>query len=376
MKIAFFIESLDASRGGRETSTIQVADELARRGHEVSIFCQSAAADLAVPYRVICLPSQAAGKLTRLRDFIAQSRQVVRSRHFDVTQSVLPIPGAGIYQPRGGIVPVQLEGSLRRRGRLLRGPLRAVQLLRRRQQYLLQMERQVMADGKSCVLAVSHLVADDFARHYGRRDGVKVIFNAVSIPDADDDQRRQWRQEIRSQLGLPEDGLLVLTVAANAALKGVGCAIAAFEEFRRSQSELAALLCLGMKARPTQPKAGEPVQLLGHVSDVFRYYSAADVVMLLSWQDACSRVVLEAVRWGVPCITTRYNGASEVLAEGAGVVVSSPDDTAAVVAALVHVANGAARLSMREACLAKADYLSVARHVDELECLYRELALR
>ena len=116
------------------------------------------------------------------------------------------------------------------------------------------------------------------------------------------------------------------------------------------------------------------MQTLGHVSDIFRYYSAADVVLLLSWQDACSRVILEAVRWGVPSITTRYNGAAEVLAEGAGIVVESPDDSAGVAAALATMCDPASRAHMRRACLAKADYLSIRRHVDELEALYRELA--
>jgi hypothetical protein len=54
-------------------------------------------------------------------------------------------------------------------------------------------------------------------------------------------------------------------------------------------------------------------------------------------------------------------------------VVDSPADTAAVVSALTRVADAARREAMSRACLAKADYLSIGRHVDELEQLYREL---
>ena len=41
MKIALVIERMDDFRGGRETSTGQIATILAERGHEVDILCES-----------------------------------------------------------------------------------------------------------------------------------------------------------------------------------------------------------------------------------------------------------------------------------------------------------------------------------------------
>jgi glycosyltransferase involved in cell wall biosynthesis len=105
-------------------------------------------------------------------------------------------------------------------------------------------------------------------------------------------------------------------------------------------------------------------------------YSAADAVVLLSWQDACSRVILEAIRWRLASLTTRFNGAAELLARGAGKVVESPRDRAAVVAAMERLADPSRRREMSAACREIADFVGVARHVDELEGIYREVARR
>ena len=80
---------------------------------------------------------------------------------------------------------------------------------------------------------------------------------------------------------------------------------------------------------------------------------------------------------GIPSVTTVYNGAAEILAvSGAGIVVSSPKDTKAIVAAMEELADPRRRAARREACLAVADRLGVERHVDELMNVYAEITAR
>ena len=92
--------------------------------------------------------------------------------------------------------------------------------------------------------------------------------------------------------------------------------------------------------------------------------------MLLSWYDPCSRVVLEAVRWGIPVITTAYNGAAEVLADGAGIVIASPDETDAAAAAMASLADAGERRRRSDACRAVAERVSIDRHVEGLLAAY------
>ena len=55
------------------------------------------------------------------------------------------------------------------------------------------------------------------------------------------------------------------------------------------------------------------VKFTGPVSDIDRYYIDSDIMMLPTRYEPFSNVVLEAMRGGNAVITTRQNGAAEIL---------------------------------------------------------------
>src|SRR6266513_4603620 len=55
------------------------------------------------------------------------------------------------------------------------------------------------------------------------------------------------------------------------------------------------------------------VQFLGEVSDLVRLYAAADIFILPTIYDPFSNACLEALACGLPVITTRANGFSEII---------------------------------------------------------------
>ena len=68
------------------------------------------------------------------------------------------------------------------------------------------------------------------------------------------------------------------------------------------------------------------MQFLGARPDVRQLYLAADVCVLPTYYDPCSRTVLEALSLGVPAITTAYDGAADCIREGEhGFVLESPE---------------------------------------------------
>jgi UDP-glucose:(heptosyl)LPS alpha-1,3-glucosyltransferase len=188
---------------------------------------------------------------------------------------------------------------------------------------------------------------------------------------------------MRRRLGAEADETVFLTLAKNYALKGVRETIRAFAERLRSGLPSGGRLAVvgGERAGPYKRLAerlgvSDRVHFAPPTDEAFRWYAAADVCVLLSWYDPCSRVVLEALRWGLPSITTRYNGAAEALADGAGIVIFRPSDTQAASEAMGQLADPRHRAAAAEACLAKSAHVSMDRHVEQLLAVYREVATR
>src|SRR4029453_3560399 len=67
----------------------------------------------------------------------------------------------------------------------------------------------------------------------------------------------------------------------------------------------------------------EPVKFLGEVADLVPIYTAADIFILPTIYDPFSNACLEALACGLPVITTRSNGFSEIIEGGVhGSIVS------------------------------------------------------
>ena len=243
------------------------------------------------------------------------------------------------------------------------------------------MERRLVGKDEVMCLAVSEMVAREFMNYYARDKNVRVIYNAVDLPDVSDEQRSAWRAEFRDRIGAATAKPVFLTVATNFRLKGVAKAIEAFGQWCRSQGDAhgARLVAVGQEKVGTYRRLVKKLGLAGQVhfepraGNVWQWYAAADACVLLSWYDPCSRVVLEATRWGIPSITTVFNGAAEILARGAGVVVSSPKDVDAVTKAMAELADPKRLAEYQDACRDVADELSMDRHVEELLDAYREI---
>jgi len=380
MKIALVIERMDLSRGGRETSTAQIAAALTRRGHAVTILCQSGSW-IGEGVEIRAFGRRGITRALALKNFVADVRSAIDGGDWDIVHAMLPAPGADIYQPRGGTVPAQRQAALRRRGPLGRLLARLVEPLNLHRRTLAALERKVIADPNVLNLPVSFMVCEEFRQHYGLTERLRVVYNAVDMPPMDCPDRPTWRRLRREKLRVGDSAAVFLIVARNLALKGVAEAISAFAEWRsRPDQPQGRLVVVGGEA--TQPYERQATALgvaaevvfVDYTEEIHQWYAAADACVLLSWYDPCSRVVLEATSWGIPSITTVFNGAAEVAAGAGGIVVSSPRDIPAVAAAMAEMADGKKRFDRCRACEAAAGQLGMDLHVDELLDAYAQIS--
>ena len=340
MRIALVIERMDPSRGGREAALAEIAQGLAAYDCDVTILCQSANWD-AVGVRVHTLGRQPKRRVSRLREFIHAVQGHVAGERYDIVHTTLPVPGADIYQLHSGTMPGQQAANLRRRTAWGRAFSRIARPYNSHRRCLLHLEQEVLRSTSQLCLPVSQLILRELKTYYRREQNVHVVFNGVVIPELTPSERQDWRRHERQKLGLLSDQPLFIAVATNFELKGITETIDAFAAWqsgqpkRRKRRSILAVVGrtrVGPYLRHVKRLGlGSQVKFIPLTSRIHRWWAAADACIHLTWYDPCSRVVLEATRWGVPSTTTAYNGAAEVLRDGAGIVVPGPRHLSAVV---------------------------------------------
>jgi len=116
------------------------------------------------------------------------------------------------------------------------------------------------------------------------------------------------------------------------------------------------------------------VVFAGRVDDPLPYYAAADCYVHPTYYDPCSLVVLEAAACGLPLITSRYNGASEMFRDGKDVLlVDDPADDAELAGAMRTLLDESARQRLGAAARATILQHSFHRNVDQILEIYREI---
>lgn len=380
MKVALVILHAEPAKGGAEGYTVNLAAALKRRGHDVTLAATSfgARADAVANVRL-----DAAGltRLGRYRGFVDSVDSHLAAARYDVVHAIAPVRRCDFYHPQAGLAAEALAtGHLKYEG--LRRPLdRLATRLNPKRQFVGSVERLLLTGPDAPrLLCVSEMVKQTARAHYPGlpERNLVTLFNAVDPDRFDPDERPDAGSEVRQRLGIAPDKLVALIVAQDFRRKGLRPAI---EALAQVQDPRLMLLVVG-KPDPRAYEAlaatlgvTERVVFAGPTTDTYAFYRAADFFVLPTHHDPCSLVVLEALAMGLPTITTRLNGAHEIMAEGThGYVLDEPSDAGALAAAMRKMLDDPARARMAQACLALRPRLSYERHLDQLEGLYTQAA--
>lgn len=379
MKIGLAIESLDPRRGGAEQWTTQFAAWLAGAGHEVHVVASRFAHEIArLGVTTHHLPR------TRSRiEFAQAAEQRLEQLPLDVTHDMGYGWHCDVFQPHGGSRAAANEQNVLLAPRWLR-PIkrRATACLPRYREFRRLAMGQYMADDR-VFIALSKMVARDFERFHGvSRDRIRLVYNGVDIQRFSPEHRDRYREVVRDELGVDEREILLLIVAHNFRLKGVPTLLAAVAKLLRAGLPVR-LAVVGGKRQSGIARlaarlgAAGATTFVGPVDDAAPYYAAADVYVQPTFYDPCSLVVLEALASGLPVVTSRFNGAGELLTPGVdGWLVDDPADCDELAARLLPLCEPAIRAPMEAAARRLALTHSFDRNARELLTVYEEVASR
>jgi UDP-glucose:(heptosyl)LPS alpha-1,3-glucosyltransferase len=382
MKVAIVIERIEHWRGGAETSTQQLIHHLAGRGCEVHLITASrvpSSPDMTVHTLPVPRPTRRAQTV----QFLRQAEAELGPRRFDIVHSMAPIINCDVYQPRGGTVAESVQRNLALvRSELLRRIKRLANRFNTKQQSLLRQESRLLRRRRGPVVAALSQYVVDQLRHHYHVDGsrIRLVFNGVDVPEVSQGQRHGDRQKLREQLGLTPQDLVLLMVAHNFKLKGVARGIEAVERLKRSGGPMVKALIVGRDNPRRYRRLAErlaianQIMFVGPTERVLAFYHAADILVHPTYYDPCSRVVLEALASGLPAITTRHNGAAEVIEDGAqGYVIDSADAVDQLADRIRRLADSNHRRACGEQGRRLRGRLSMARHADEMLAVYQEI---
>ncbi len=333
MRIAVTIEELDPRRGGAEGATVRLIRGLAERGHEVHVLTRRCAVD--VPAKVHLVGGESTFAVLREWRFPHLIAKQLEQGNYGLSVACGRGFAEDVVWSHNGAHRPAMEGQLR----CYRNPFaRAARLA----QYYYSpkawvhrhIERRRYAR-QPAVIAVSQMCAEDF-RKCGLRD-VRVAYYQINL------------DRFAAQPRTP-DALTILCVAQNFKRKGVGTLVEAAELLRKRGRKFRVQIAGTGKA-----VSAPNVEFLGPVQNIEKAYAAADVFCLPTFYDPCAIVITEAMACGLPTITSRYNGASELIRHGEdGFILQDPGDALELADVLDRLFDAELRRKIGAAAVATA----------------------
>ena len=250
-------------------------------------------------------------------------------------------------------------GWLQRRARYEPKWKSAFRWLNRKHARILELERSLFSGRAKRVIANSQLVKRDIVQHFRfPEDRIDVVYNGLPAHPINPGSRGT----VRKELEISKDEYVAIFVGSGWERKGLRFAVEAI----RQLGEDAPLLLVAGRG-DERPLASTPrVRFLGPRTDIPDLLAAADVFVLPTIYDPFSNASLEALAAGLPVITTRANGFSEIIKRDVeGDLLPRPDDIEALMFSLCAWADPARREMIRPRLLAKAAEFSIERNVNE-----------
>jgi UDP-glucose:(heptosyl)LPS alpha-1,3-glucosyltransferase len=345
-----FVRRGYSQSGGAEAYLKRLAHGVVAAGHDVQFITTEAWPQNEWPF----------GPIRRLQsgsvaEFASDLEKIRPQLRLDVLMSLERVWNCDVYRAGDGVHRAWLA-----RRRKFELPLeRFVRGLNRKHRDILHLEEALLANrGALRVIVNSQMVKTEIVDLYGYpADKIDIVRNGVPLEQFSFDPK--LREESRDQLKVKPDEIALLFAGSGWERKGLRFAIAAMA------------LCGNRKMRLLVAGRGNQhsykskhVQFLGEVLDPVRIYSAADIFILPTIYDPFSNACLEALARGLPVITTRSNGFSEIIEHGVhGSIVDFANNVAGLRDVIQFWSDAARRAAVRSTNMQRAAQFDISVNV-------------
>jgi UDP-glucose:(heptosyl)LPS alpha-1,3-glucosyltransferase len=384
MDIAFCYESVLPTRGGCETYIAGLARRLVADGHDVHLYaCRWDEASLPenIHYHPIQLP--ACPRFLRPWCFSSACARALAKANHQVSIGFDKIWGLDIVYPQGGLYIASAQHTLLKyRSSLMRGLVGFCKWFDPAHRSFLALERkQYVGSEQPLVIAISDMVCRHFQDYYHlSAQDLRLVRLAPDPERLDECDRPRRRLEWRQTWNIATDATVALFVGLNYRLKGLEPLLHAL---RRLPDRPFCLLVAGhprtveFESLAKRLGVSDRVRFIGYCKDMRNGYFASDLLVHPTFYDPCSHVVLEAMTCGLPVITSRYNGASELMhPPREGYVIEDPHNHEHLAWCLTELLDPARRAACGQAARKTAATWTFEHHYRQMLGVFQEALTR
>lgn len=379
MKIALVIESFCPCRGGGETYTVNLAKYLVKEGHEVHIFTNV----WEEKYSNMHFHKVPVLNILGILSFALNSAREVKKYNFDVVQGLGESYWVDVSRQGGGCekffifkVPYLTEKNY------FCGFFKKLARISRMHNIMHLFIEKKLFSGQKCkrIIVPSEMIKKQIKSFYKISDEKFVVIrNGVDLQRFHPYNKKKFRDEIRRRYNIKEEEVVILFVSHDFRRKGLHFLLRALVQIKDKDGFK--LLIVGRDKISRYKKIVEKYGLkkniifTGQSRETEKYYASADFFVLPTLYDPFANVTLEALASGLPVITTRYNGASEIITDGKeGFIIDDPRDITIFAEKINYLAvNKEQREQFSLDARALAENFSLIRNHQEVLKVYTDI---
>lgn len=308
MKIAFIKRNF-SYHGGAEKYLATLIDTLKKKGQEIHIFSNKWIKDKEIVYHKVKIIPQS----SFLKAYSFNYNLRVNLKEFDSVISFERTTKQHIYRAGEGCHARWLEirsmiEPYHKRVSFKINPLHL---------YYLKIEKEIF-EKTPLIITNSGMVKDDILKYYRiTPDKIKVIYNGVDLIKFSPENKNHCN-ELREKFNISKKTRIILFVGSGFKRKGLDILIQALPYLKSDyllfvvgKGDLRPYIKMANKL-----KVDDKILFLGISKEIEKIYSASDIFVLPTLYDPFSNATLEAMASGLCVVTTKNNGAAEIIEDG------------------------------------------------------------
>ncbi|MEK6673083.1 MAG: glycosyltransferase family 4 protein [Nitrospirota bacterium] len=369
----FFIKKRFVVHGGAE-NYLNLLIESLKTGHDIHLLANEWAPASGIHFHRVA--SSSLSSFASVLSFNRNACRLLRAMNPDCTISFERTTCQDVYRAGEGCHAewLRIRKDTESRSKRLSFRLNPLHLS------LLKIEKELFCSTRH-IIANSMMVRENIIRHYDvPEERISLIYNGVDLKRFRPENRNTWRLDVRKRFSLPDDAILLLFVGSGFKRKGLQTLMKALSILRQGHKEIC-LVAAGRDNPDYYKKLADSYRISEavHFADVQpkieEFYAASDIFVLPTLYDPFSNATLEAMASGLPVITTKNNGASELIRDGQEGYILNELFDAGELAARIEQAIGNIE-AMGKTARIKAEGFSIKRAADEFLSVIEKAAVR